>query len=113
MSQVGDQAGDDTAVLDFLGPGAPARKPLAPLNTDRALAILAALDTQGPMTADEFITHRGAYVNSWAPTFSGLRAHGLVARTGAKRTTSHGSSAFVVEITEAGRGYLEAAERVA
>jgi DNA-binding PadR family transcriptional regulator len=76
------------------------------LNKDKAHTILAALDEQGPMTADEFITRRGLYVNSWAPTFTALRKHGLVARNGEKRATTHGSEAYVIEITDDGRRLL-------
>lgn len=69
--------------------------------------VLAALKDNGPMTADEFVTRRGWYVNSWAPTFTGLRKQGLVRRTGERRKTRHGADAFVVEVTEAGLATLD------
>lgn len=74
-----------------------------PINQDRANTVLRALLEKGPMTADEFVTRSGVYVNSWAPTFTKLRKHGLVARTGDKRATSHKASAHVVQITDEGR----------
>lgn len=70
--------------------------------------VLQALANEGPLTADEFVTRRGWYVNSWAPTFTQLRKAGLVARTGQKRKTVHGAEAFVIEITDLGRKALTA-----
>ena len=81
--------------------------------TEKALVVLGALDRSGPRTADEFVTARGWYVNSWAPTFTQLRKAGLVRRTGERRTTSHGAEAYVIEITEAGREFLVTQRREA
>ena len=70
--------------------------------TPKEVVVLQALEGE-PLTADEFVTTRGWYVNSWAPVFAGLRKRGLVARTGDQRTTTHGAPAFVVAITDAGK----------
>lgn len=75
---------------------------------DKERVVLARLADEGPMTADAFVTSRGWYINSWAPSFTQLRKGGLVARTGEQRTTSHRSKAHVITITEAGRAALAA-----
>lgn len=73
---------------------------------NRAGLVLSVLNDEGPMTADEFVAERGWYVNSWAPVFTQLRQAGLVKRTGQKRATIHGSDAWVIAITTAGRQAL-------
>lgn len=73
---------------------------------DKAIEILKAIDRAGDLTVDEFVSSRGLYVNSWAPTFTKLRQNGLITRTGEKRRTSHGAEAFVLTLTQAGREAL-------
>lgn len=60
----------------------------------------------GALTADEFVSARGWYVNTWAPVFTKLRQRGLVQRTGNRRQTTHRSMAHVIEITAAGYAAL-------
>lgn len=79
------------------------------LNKDKAHVVLTALAEQGPMTVNQFVETRGWYVNSWAPTFTRLRKFGYVQRTGDKLPTSHGASAFVIAITDAGRAAMVSA----
>lgn len=67
-------------------------------NLVKEATVLTALESEGPMTVDEFVTRRGLYVNSWAPTFTALRKAGRIRRTGERRPTSHGAEAFVVEV---------------
>ncbi|WP_405056996.1 hypothetical protein OG474_30200 [Kribbella sp. NBC_01505] len=78
------------------------------MRLDKTTAVLKALADEGPQTVDEFVTRRDAYVNSWAPTFTELRKAGLVTRTGAQRTTSHGAVAHVIAITPAGQAQVAA-----
>jgi hypothetical protein len=66
------------------------------VKTDKAAVVLKALADEGPQTVDEFVTKRGWYVNSWAPTFTELRKVGMVKRTGEMRATSHGAQAHVI-----------------
>lgn len=73
--------------------------------THKERVVLAALLVE-PLTVDEFVTERGWYVNSWAPTFTRLRKRGLVKRTGSMRRTSHGALAYVIGLTDAGTSAL-------
>jgi hypothetical protein len=72
------------------------------VKTDKAAVVLKALADEGPQTVDEFVTKRGAYVNSWAPTFTGLRKAGLVHRTGGMKRTSHGAKAHIIAASPSG-----------
>lgn len=76
------------------------------IDPGKARIILAAIRNEGGMTADEFVSARDWYVNSWAPTFTHLRQNGYLRRTGERRLTRHGSPAAVVDITPAGQAYL-------
>ena len=79
---------------------------LAELNR-REQVVLQALAERGPMTADEFVSPAGLYVNSWAPTFTHLKDYGLVERTGQKKVTKHNGIAFVIAITDRGRNAIK------
>lgn len=84
-------------------------RPTRAINPEKAHAVLTALSEHPTgLTVDQFVSDRGWYVNSWAPTFTQLRQAGLIARTGIKVPTSHGATAFVVSITDAGRAELAA-----
>ncbi len=72
------------------------------MRTDKAEVVLKALANEGPQTVDKFVTSRGWYVNSWAPTFTELRKAGLVKRTGAMGRTTHGAKAHIIEATPNG-----------
>lgn len=78
---------------------------VATMLTEKEALVLAEIKKR-PTTADEFTTSRGWYINSWAPTFTGLRKRGLIYRTGEQRVTVHGARAFVVAITEEGEAAL-------
>lgn len=73
---------------------------------DRCQVILTALREEGPQTVDEFVTRRGLYHNSWAPSFTRLRQGGLVRRNGERRLTAHGSEAYVIAVTKSGEEWL-------
>lgn len=80
---------------------------MTPILNPKEFIILSALSAEGAMTADEFVTRRRWYVNSWAPTFTRLRERGYVERTGETRPTSHGAFAYVIDITDAGRAAFD------
>jgi hypothetical protein len=75
---------------------------------DKTTTVLRALANEGPQTVDEFVTRRGWYVNSWAPTFTKLRKAGLAMRTGDQRSTTHGARAHVIAATDTGRSMIGA-----
>jgi hypothetical protein len=74
--------------------------------TRRELIVLETLAHKGPTTVDRFVGSNELYVNSWAPTFTGLRKRGLVRRTGHTEFTRQGALAYVIEITDKGRDAL-------
>lgn len=74
----------------------------------QARDILAAIESDGPMTVDEFIAKRSAEPNDWAPAFSKLRKAGLTQRTGDVRKTRRNRDAFVIGLTEAGHALVNA-----
>ena len=69
--------------------------------TAREYVILYALYLRN-LTPDEFVSHEGVYVSSWAPLFTYLKRDGLIQRTGERRTTAHGRKAHVYRLTASG-----------
>lgn len=70
--------------------------------TKRDVYVLIAIgQADDGLTADEFVTAGGRYVNSWAPCFTRLHQGGYTRIVG-QRPTSHGSLANVHVLSNRG-----------
>jgi hypothetical protein len=78
---------------------------------ERDLRVINEVWLLGAQTADEFCDRDNLYINTWAPVFTRLRATGYLERTGERRATVNGGTAWVVDLTLRGKLAAQAAQK--